>query len=86
MSESPSPLLIADPDSLTALFSSDPLEHTDAQRAALITELRRRRSVFASEEAAKALAGKTKRAKQGTDPADAAKLDKPAGELSLDDL
>lgn len=86
MSEAQSPLTPADPDSLTALFSVDPLTHTEAQRRELYVELRRRRSVFASDEAAKALAGKKTRAPKGTDPGDPAKLDKPAGELSLDDL
>jgi hypothetical protein len=86
MSEAPSPLTVADPDSLTALFSSDPLTHTDAQLADLCRELRRRRSVFASEEAAKALSGKKARAPKGTDPSASASLDKPTSELNLGDL
>lgn len=86
MSEAPSPLAAADPDSLTALFANDPLTHTQAELLDLCAELRRRRSVFASEEAVKALKPKAAKVKRGSEPADAAKLDKPAGELSLDDL
>jgi len=83
-----SPLLSTDPDAVTKLFDADPLTLTDAQLLALITELRRRRSVFASEEAAKALAGKAKRARGSNDasPEAAALADKPTSEISLDDL
>lgn len=42
------------PTDLDLLFTTDPRTHTDAQRRELIIELRRRRSVFHSEEAAKA--------------------------------
>lgn len=79
------PLTAADPDSLTALFTGDPDEKPEADIVSLCTELRRRRSVFAAEEAVKALSSKPKRAK-ATDPAEAAIKDKPSSELSLDDL
>lgn len=79
------PLSVVDPDSLTALFSGDPTTKSDEDITALCAELRRRRSVFASEEAAKALKDKPKRAK-ATDPAAPALADKPSSELSLDDL
>lgn len=78
------PLAIADPDSLTALFG-DPAGKPEKDIVALCTELRRRRSVFAAEEAVKALKDKPKRAK-ATDPADPIVKDKPSSELSLDDL
>ncbi len=83
-----SPLLQADADSLTVLFESDPLTLTDAQTLTAITELRRRRNVFASEEAAKALAPKKTRTKAqpAANASQAAQLDKPIGEVSLDDL
>lgn len=80
-----SPLAVVDPDSLTALFSGDPAEKSPEDIIALCTELRRRRSVFASEEAVKALKDKSKRAK-ATDPASPALADKPSSEISLDDL
>jgi len=79
------PLAIVDPDSLTALFGGDPSEKPDEDIVELCTELRRRRSVFASDEAVKALKDKNKRAK-ATDPASPALADKPSSELSLDDL
>ena len=79
------PLAVTDPDSLTALFAGDPSEKPEDDIVALCTELRRRRSVFASEEAARALKDKPRRAK-ATDPADPAVKDKPTSELSLDDL
>jgi hypothetical protein len=83
-----SPLLFTDPDALTKLFDADPLTLDDAQIMQLITELRRRRSVFASEEAAKTLAGKSKRAKTEApkDAEGAALADKPTSEVSLDDI
>lgn len=83
----PSPLSTTDPDSLTILFDSDPLELSEKQIMSGILELRRRRNAHLSEEAAKALAPKRTRAK--ADPqsaASAAKLDKPITEVSLDDL
>lgn len=82
-----SPLLTAAPDSLDALFSADPLTLSDAQLDTLVAELRRRRSLFASEEAAKAAAGKKSRAKPTIQPsATAAALDKPTVDFSLEDL
>ena len=79
------PLSVADPDSLTALFGGDPSEKSEEDIVSLCTELRRRRSVFAAEEAVKTLKDKNKRAK-ATDPASPALADKPSSEISLDDL
>ena len=82
-----SPLALVAPDTLDALFLADPLELTDGQITGLITELRRRRSEFASQEAAKAAKPpRTKAAKGIADAATASLLDKPVGEISLDDL
>lgn len=82
-----SPLAAPSPDSLTALFEADPLTLSDAQLDTLIAELRRRRSAFLAEEAAKALKPKRERASAQAQSATAAPtLDKPTGELSLDDL
>jgi hypothetical protein len=82
-----SPLATVDPTSLDTLFLSDPMTLTDADILRTIGELRRRRSVFASEEAAASLKAKKAktRAAPTTDEA-AATNDKPASELSLDDL
>lgn len=82
-----SPLSVASPDALTAMFEADPTSLSDAQLMVLVTELRRRRNVFTSEEAAKALKPKTTRAKAEPQSAAAsAALDIPPSELSLDDL
>lgn len=82
-----SPLTTASPDSLDLYFSDDPLTLSDSQLSTLVLELRRRRSAFAADEAAKAAAGKSKRPKATAQSApEAAALDKPVGELSLDDL
>lgn len=80
---SDSPLTSASPNSLTVIFESDPMTLTDSQILAGINELRRRRNVFASEEAAKALAPKRAKAKS---EATSTPLDKPTSEISLDDL
>ena len=91
MTEAPnadSPLLSVNNDALTALFEADPLTLTDADLMRLVSELRRRRSVFASEEAAKALAGKKTRGVKAdpATPTTALTSDKPTSELSLDDI
>lgn len=83
-----SPLSSANPDALTLLFETGPLELSDAQVLSAIHELRRRRSVFQSEEAAKAMAPKKSRAKSEA-PVDAAAsvlASKPTSEIDLDDL
>lgn len=83
------PLSGPNPDSLTILFAptTDPLTLTDAQISLAILELRRRRNVVASEEAAKALAPKKTRTKAPVLTSEAlAKTSVPASELSLDDL
>lgn len=90
-----SPLATVVPEALTALFEADPHTLPDAEFQALILEMRRRRSAFAAEEAAAA----TKPKKERTAPAreadgspspvqiaNAALRDKPASEISLDDL
>ncbi len=81
------PLASASPDSLTILFEADPLTLSDAQILAAVVELRRRRNVFTAEEAAKSLKPRAKRTvAEAQSPEAAAALNKPAGELSLDDL
>lgn len=87
MTVEPSPLLASSPDTLTALFEADPTTLTDASLTTLVRELRRRRDAFAAQEAADASKGKGSRTKPGTIPAAvAAALDKPVGEVSIDDL
>lgn len=71
-------------DSIAAIFAADPTSLSDAEFNALITEFRRRRNVFASEEAAASL--KAKKSKPTPTPVDPAMLDKPASEVSLEDL
>lgn len=80
-----SPLAAVNPDSLTALFAADPLTLTDDSKRSMIIELRRRRSAFLAEEAAKSLKPKRERAAPIKPSADSA-LGKPIGELDLDDL
>lgn len=75
--------------SIEDIFSLPPSTISDADLTRLVSELRRRRSEFLAAEAAKAMAAKKPKSK--IDPsvkasATAAKLDKPSGELSLDDL
>lgn len=82
-----SPLNEASPDSVTLLFEADPLTLDDASVLRAIHELRRRRSEFASAEAAKSLAPKKPRAKAPTlDAVNAAGADVPTAEVNLDDL
>lgn len=81
------PLATVDPDSIKYIFDSNPNTLTDTDFKSLLLELRRRRSEFASAEAAKAAKGKKERAVKGPVSASvAATLDKPAGEISLEDL
>lgn len=80
-----SPLASADPTSLNDLFRTDPTTLTDRQLDALVAELQRRRSLFASEEAAKAAAGRKARPKV-TDPVSPSERDKPPADINLDDL
>ncbi len=82
-----SPLHEASPDSVTLLFEADPLDLTDSQVLKAIHELRRRRSEYASAEAAKSLAPKKTRAKATVlDASAAASSDIPTAEVNLDDL
>lgn len=83
----PSPLTASSPDTLTALFDADPTTLTDATLTILVRELRRRRDSFTAQEAADASKGKSRASRPGTIPAAvAAALDKPVGEVSIDDL
>lgn len=82
-----SPLAEASPDSLSVIFSTDPLVLTDSQLHTAIIELRRRRNAFLSEEAAKQAKGKVARVKPlPQTSAASSNSDKPPAELSLDDL
>lgn len=82
-----SPLSTVDPAALDTLFLSDPMTLSDADILRTVTELRRRRSVFASEEAAKSLAAKKPKSRAApTTDANAATVDKPASEITMDDL
>lgn len=81
------PLTTTSADALTALFEADPLKLSDTQLITLVSELCRRRSAFAADEAAKAAAGKSKRPKATPQPApSAAALDVPVAEIGLEDL
>ena len=74
-------------DTIALLFDTDPSNLPDGDILTLVRELRRRRSVFRAEEAAKLLAPKKERAvKVARTPSDAAKMDKPLSEIDLDDL
>lgn len=74
-------------DSIALLFEADPTSLSDADLLTLIHELRRRRNVFLSEEAAASLkAKKTRATPEPSTPARAAALDKPASEIDLEDL
>lgn len=82
-----SPLASVPEDTLGLIFSSDPRELTSADYSTLVLELRRRRSVHLAEEAAKAAKGKkAKEPKPIISAPEAAKLNKPTAELTLDDL
>lgn len=75
------------PDAIALLFEADPLPLSDADLMTLATELRRRRSIFASEEAVKALKPKKERVERlPTTASSAAEADKPVSEVSLEDL
>ena len=74
-------------DAVAKLFDADPTTISDADLTTLIAELRRRRNIFAADEAAASLkAKKTKPDAVPTTPELAALRDKPAGEISLGDL
>lgn len=79
-----SPLTTVD---IEDIFASDPRVLTPDDHKRLVLELRRRRSIFASEEAAKQAQGKRGKPKAEPKPAaTAAALDKPNSELNYDDL
>lgn len=83
----PSPLLTPTPDSLSLLFSVDPLTLSTSDRMSLIRELRRRRNEFTASEAAEKSKGK--RARTKPDPmtsSEIAALAKPTTEIDLGDL
>lgn len=79
---SESPLTEADPQSLDALFSMDPLSLTDKDLAVIVRELRKQRERWAAAEAQ----GKTRAPKAASAPA-GAKTKVPASTIkSLADL
>lgn len=81
------PLTNLPADSIGDLFSADPSTLDDTAFTSLIREVRRRRSEFASQEATKRAAPKAKTERAlPVSAAQAAAADKPASELSLDDL
>jgi hypothetical protein len=83
----PSILTTTDPDAIAELFKADPSTLDHAALTRLTIELRRRRSQFASEEAAKQVAPKATRPKAPALPAaEAAALDKPVAETNLEDF
>lgn len=74
-------------DSIAELFKADPTTLDDTALTRLTIELRRRRSEFASQEAAAQSKPKATRAKAPALPApEAAALDKPLAETGLDDF
>lgn len=81
------PLSGVDPDAITRAFEVDPLTLSNADGEAVYLELRRRRNAFLSQEAAKAAQGRAKRTKaEPQTSTQAAKLDKPESEISINDL
>ena len=82
-----SPLASVPEDTLGLIFSSDPRDLADTDYLTLVTELQRRRSIHLAEEAAKAAKGKKAKVEKAVISApEAAKLNKPTAELTLDDL
>ena len=73
-------------DVLGEYFLADPLLLPTSAIQSLIGEMRRRRSTFASEEAARALADKKKKPKPSIVSADTIAAVPPISELSLSDL
>lgn len=87
LTEATGPLADVDPDAISLAFSSDPMLLTDHQLDVLVTELRRRRSAFLAQEAAKQLNRKTKPKPEPAPPAEqAAVRDKPMAELTSEDF
>jgi hypothetical protein len=75
----PSPLAEADPKSLDELFNADPLELTNKDLAALVTELRANRDKWAKEEAESQTKARPRRPSKY-------KAVPPKGSLSLENL
>lgn len=87
MTEASGPLADVDPDSIALAFASDPMELSDAQLDALVVELRRRRSAFLAQEAAKLLNKKPRAKAPPASPApEAAAKDKPLEEITAEDI
>lgn len=89
MPEATGPLAEVDPDAITQAFAADPMTLTDAQLDVVVTELRRRRSAFLAQEAAKSLNRKTKAKAEPPPTVDAEKaaaLDKPLSELTAEEF
>lgn len=83
------PLLDVSPDAISEIFLADPSTLPDDKLDFLVKELRRRRSDYQSAQAA--VAAKGKKGQSEPKPpkptaTEAAKLDKPAGEIELGDL
>ncbi len=73
------PLSEADPRSLDDLYSSDPLSLTDDDVDKIVADLRQKRALWATEDAAAQAQGRTRKPK-------AYKSAPPKGQLSLGDL
>lgn len=77
--DQPSPLSEADPKSLDELFAADPLDLTNKNLAALVTELRAHRDHWAKEESEAQAQSRTRRPKKY-------KAAPPKGSLTLENL
>lgn len=87
MTEPQGPLAGVSEEAITLAFAADPMTLSDAQLDILIVELRRRRSAFLAQEAAKALNKKAKaKPEPAVDAATAALRDKPITELTSEEL
>ncbi len=74
-----SPLSEADPKSLDDLYAADPLTLTDDDVDKIVADLRQKRALWASEDAAAQSQGRARRPKTYKSPP-------PKGQLSLGDL
>ena len=87
MTEPLGPLSDVSEEAIVMAFAADPMTLSDAQLDLLVTELRRRRSVFMAQEAAKSLNKKSKaKPEPAVDAGTAAVRDKPMSELSSEEL
>ena len=79
MTENKSPLEEADPRSLDDLYAADPLSLTDDDVDKIVADLRQKRALWASEDAAAQSQGRARRPKEY-------KAAPPKGQLSLGGL